>query len=440
MSIFGQPPALKSPEMNAVASNPVSSQSPGQVKTADGESGGTLSETEFFATANFSSQSKTRRFTVDGGTALERRLEETCQRVVEGVRALIPVNKLAGVILAGGYGRGEGGVLREAGDELPYNDMEFYVFTNGSALVDEPKYRDALHHLGHELSPKAGLEVEFKVLTSHKLRTATPSMFYYDLVARHRRLLGGEELLAGCQHHAEARTIPLCEATRLLMNRCTGLLFSSERLQHETFTDEDADFVGRNFAKAQLALGDVLLAARGRYHWSCRERHHRLLSLPPFGNQSWHEAICGHHAAGVEFKLHPFRSHSSRAILREQHAELKDMCERVWVWLENLRLTTNFTSAQEYALSPDDKCPETPAWRNRLVNARSFGLKAALGREGCRYPRQRLLHALGLLLWRAELPLDADGTGEAVRHELRTDARDFAGVVTAYSGLWARFN
>ena len=42
---------------------------------------------------------------------------------------------------------------------------------------------------------------------------------------------------------------------------------------------DDADFVGRNLAKDQLAFGDVLLTAHGQYHWSCQERHRRLECL-----------------------------------------------------------------------------------------------------------------------------------------------------------------
>mgnify|MGYP006142135189 CR=1 FL=1 len=40
----------------------------------------------------------------------------------------------------------------------------------------------------------------------------------------------------------------------------TGLLFARERLDRPHFTAADADFVGRNLAKARLALGDAVLA------------------------------------------------------------------------------------------------------------------------------------------------------------------------------------
>ena len=123
---------------------------------------------------------------------------------------------------------------------------------------------------------KASVEVEFKLTSLAKLRQSPPSMFYYDLVMGHRLLFGGEELLAGCEAHQDATQIPLAEATRLLMNRGAGLLFAKTKLQNASLTPEDADFIGRNQAKAQLALGDAVLAA-GRH---CRISP-ELLDAPP---------------------------------------------------------------------------------------------------------------------------------------------------------------
>ena len=47
------------------------------------------------------------RFTRDGDAALERHLERTCDRVLSGIRGLVPAKKIEAVLLGGGYGRGE---------------------------------------------------------------------------------------------------------------------------------------------------------------------------------------------------------------------------------------------------------------------------------------------------------------------------------------------
>ena len=381
------------------------------------------------------------RFTIDGSPDLEAHLATTCDRVLAGVRRLVPAAQLDGVLLGGGYGRGEGGVLKTPAGDQPYNDLEFYVFIRGNAILAEKKYRHPLHELGESLSPAAGLEVEFKVLTVDKLRRSAPSMFYYDLVAGHRWQLGDDTLLAGCEHHQAAASIPLYEATRLLMNRCSGLLYAAERLERRTFGPEETDFVGRNLAKAQLAFGDVLLTAHGRYHWSCRERHQRLAqwcaALAPGKNSFPAETaikILSQHETGVDFKLHPRRSTESRESLAARHEELSALGKTLWLWLESKRLETTFSSAREYAATPLNLCPETAGLRNRLVNARAFGAGAL---TDPRYPRERLFRALTLILWEPAAFTDSLGP---VQSALRTTAADRAGVTAAYAGLWGRFN
>jgi hypothetical protein len=203
--------------------------------------------------------------------------------------------------------------------------------------------------------------------------------------------MGDDSLLAGCGHHQDASKIPLHEATRLLMNRCSGLLFAAERLCRPGFTAEDADFTARNIAKAQLALGDVWLAAHGQYHWSCLERHRRLGGLP----SPWN--LVEHHAAGVEFKLHPWQSTASRGQLEALHGELTETARQLFLWLEWQRLGTTFGTPAEYAASPLNKCPEVPWLRRCLIHARESGAEVLL--KHSRYPREQLLHGLCQLLW-----------------------------------------
>lgn len=380
-----------------------------------------------------------KRFTLDGSPELERHLTGVCADVGREIRALIPPARLAGLLLGGGYGRGEGGVLRTESGDQPYNDLEFYVLVRGGTPFTEARYRGALHAIGEKLSPAAGIDVEFKLLTLDKLRSATPSVFLHDLWMGHHRVIGDDSILTGWERQRDARDIPLHEATRLLMNRCSGLLFSAERLSREQFGAPEADFTNRNLAKAQLALGDVLLTASGQYHWSCRTRHERLQHLPTLGDEEWRRAILRHHAAGVAFKLRPFRSSGTRALLSQQHTELSSLAKRVWLWLENLRLGTAFTRPGDYAMSSINKCPETWGLRNRLVNLKAFGPATAVKSAGDRYPRERLLNALSLLLWEKDTLTDASLLHQ-VQRDLNSGERDLTGLVSAYGQIWHRFN
>jgi rhamnosyltransferase len=390
------------------------------------------------------SSSRSARFTMDGSDALEKHLAQLCENVLAGVRALIPENKLDALVLGGGYGRGQGGVLRTNSGDAPYNDLEFYVFLRGNRVLNERKYHAALEHLGERLSRPAGLHVEFKVDSLNRLRRSPVTMFSYDLVSGHR-ILCGTNVFQGCEHHLDAAKIPLTEATRLLFNRCTGLLLAGELLKKRELTPEDADFVGRNLAKAKLALGDVILAQAGRYHWSCVKRNKALNELAIENEPVWLGEVRVHHAAGVAFKLRPERISKSLPEFQAEHERLSRLANHVWLWLESRRLWRSFPSARDYAFSRVRKCASSPVrhqrpqtvLRNFLLNLRSFGLGGAL-HGGARYPRERLLNALPLLLW--EEPLNDLRVKYFLQKELRTGASDWQGFVAAYKAVWPKFS
>jgi hypothetical protein len=396
------------------------------------------------------------RFTLDGSPALERRLGEICDQVWSGVREIIPHRLLQALVLGGGYGRGQGGVLKEEWGDAPYNDLEFYLFLKGSLWVNEWHYGPTLHDFGECLSaaeigplPRqyparspnghsflpSHVAIEFKLYSLPKLERDDVSLFSYDLMAGHRLVFGTEALFKKHGHHLNASRIPLEEGTRLLFNRCSGLLLAKELLRNPILSPRQADFVGRNLAKAQLALGDVLLVAFGRYHWDCLERHRRLCELPASLGLQWFDEVRRHHAAGVEFKLHPCREFEPVPEFRNRLQELSGLALQIWLWHENRRLHNSFSSAREYAFSPSEKWPGQPSWRNLLLNLRTFGVKAAYDTLARRYPRERLLNSLALLLWEGDLTGDS-AARKHVQRQLQTPASDWSELVATYKQLW----
>jgi hypothetical protein len=310
--------------------------------------------------------------------------------------------------------------MRTDKGDLPYNDLEFYVCLRGNRHLNEQRHRLALEVLGEILTPRAGVAIDFKITSIDTLRHSPVSMFTYDLALGNQLLFGEPKLLDGLNHHRSPSAIPPAEATRLLMNRCSGLLFAQERLVREEFTPQDADFVQRNLAKAELAFGDAVLTTHGQYHWSCPERHRRLQKLIPDTPVDWLDAVRGRHVAGVVFKLHPERSMASREELQTKHADIVSLGRKVWLWQEERRLGTSFSSIRDYAVWPSDKCPETQPARNVLVNLKLGGPAALMRRDCFRHPRSHILSALSVLLWdRQAVPVAS-----------------FPQQVAAYESLW----
>ncbi len=371
------------------------------------------------------------RFTRDGSDALEKLIADTCEEIGQDVTRIVPTEKFQALLLGGGYGRGEGGVLSTSEGDAPYNDLEFFLLISGHPRLNERRYGAAIHDLEHRMTEKLGIEVEFKILSLAKLISSQTTMFYYDLVCGHRVTAGPPEVLKTCTHHADAARIPMHEATRLMMNRCSSLLFAAERLSRNDFTQEDLDFTARNIAKAQLALGDVVLTTLGKYHWSCIERHQQLASIREPGLPM--AELLAFHKDGVAFKLRPCPDSSTRDELQQLHQAVTKAAWAVWSWQEEKRLGISTTTPAEYAHG-GNKCPETSPLKNVLIRLRAFGAK---GLPGFRYPREGLLNSLSLLLWAPEL---VPANTAWLSKQLVSPVSNRQQAIAAYEKLWHRFN
>jgi hypothetical protein len=236
------------------------------------------------------------------------------------------------------------------------------------------------------------------------------------------------------------------------MNRCSGLLFARELLGHPTSNSDSgnplvttldagdscnsslhADFVRRNIRKAELALGDAVLTAFGRYHWSCLERHNRLEKLCP--SMPWGRELLEAHSSGVEFKLQPFCSDESLQQLAVDLDAAIRFAAGIWLWLESQRLQHSFLSVRHYAASQASKWPESNPMRNALLNLKLF--RRPVLHHAFRHPRQRILESLALLLW-DPLALSDSSLRSLLRLNLRRPVTDRSSAAARYRQLWSR--
>lgn len=372
------------------------------------------------------------RFTIDGNSKLESALGAFQEEVRQNIFLIIPEGMIESILLGGGYGRGEGGVFQPGEEQLPYNDFEYYIFVKKNVLLAQRKYHSKLAEMGHRLGDRWNMHVDFKIASIARLANQEVSMFSYDLLESHLCLYGKETPFTGCDHHHRAEHIPLGEATRLMFNRCSGLLFSELKLSQEQHSEKDIDFITRNQAKACLALGDTLLCALGKYHWSCRERHERFLTLNHDGSLNDFNQIKEWHQEGVAFKLRPQKNIYSLESLREKQLTLTTISGRVWLWLENKRLQSGCKDLNEYTDLKINKFSSLSLFKNLLLNLKTFGLGA---QRRLRYPRERLYHALVKLLWEPKDPINL----QKAATELGLKTNELSELTKRYESLWEKF-
>lgn len=177
--------------------------------------------------------------------------------------------KLAAVVLGGGYGRGEGGVLRTPQGDRPYNDLDIFVFSDGASRGEARRIAAELAVVAKNWEKRLGVAVDLSpVKELRSLKRVADKLMYQELVRGWLPIWGTvdpEELIP----LRPAEALPFSEAVRLILNRGMGLIFAGEHLAKG---GDDEDFIMRNLQKSQLGGGDALLIAAGKYRWRGEER------------------------------------------------------------------------------------------------------------------------------------------------------------------------
>lgn len=206
------------------------------------------------------------------------------------------------VVLGGGYGRGEGGILQAENTCKLYNDLDFFVLTCNNVSDSQLSEVDSFFKvLSKELEKLVEIDVDFSKAV--KVAYASERL---DVMAWKEMALGANVIFGNKQKFKEIFTskakdkiILASEMMKLAMNRISGLVFAFEKLHNtEILTNRDNDFIARNINKAILATGDIYLANKNTLPLLVAER---LLLIERLNQVQ----IAQNYKLAVEFKAFP---------------------------------------------------------------------------------------------------------------------------------------
>ena len=231
------------------------------------------------------------RFVARDSPAVDALVADAVAKIGAEIEAL-RVPDLDGVVLGGGYGRGEGGVLSEGAGDRPSNDLDFFAITvPGASTGGLRAVADALAPVGEAWTARLGVDVDFVVRTPWRIRHDQVRVMIQELIRGYVDVAGrpGSELFGDIARRPP-EDLPWTEAVRLLVNRGVGLTLAR--------TSGDGAFVERNVNKCVLGAGDAVLIARHAYAWRAEERA-AALGWPAYD-------------AAVEWKFRPKRGGTCR--------------------------------------------------------------------------------------------------------------------------------
>ena len=301
-------------------------------------------------------------FTVHGDPAINRQVEEDLDRMrsmllreFEGVEALV---------LVGGFGRGEGGVVREGGRYRPENDYDIELI--GRSRVDPAR----LHALERDLARSLGIRwVHIENHTRCGLGCLTYTQYVFDLKYGGHVFYGPEGLLDEIPEMPPCR-MPLAEGEKLLFTRLwcfLGPLADEFRTRPPDATE--AAFMAGQMSKALLAVGEARLMCNGAYTVKYAERLSRL------------ETICAGPTNlldlirwATRYKLRPDRAEIPEPVAL-YHRVRRHYLQAMFDFVQTAR-GRSFSDWQDYAESIHGWIPPRPK-----LEAAKRAVKALLGRR-----------------------------------------------------------
>ncbi len=339
------------------------------------------------------------RYTLDGDASVEARISRDQTLVARAVEALVAPGNFRSLVLLGGYGRGEGGYVLHNGRPEPYNDYDYFVVVRGLDRTQRHRLTQALAEHARTLEHDVGVEVDFALLREEALPGAEYSLMNAEMIWGHRVVAGASDALKAMPSMPFS-SLPLGEFTRLLLNRGALLLMNQRQLAGgSTLSGEEQEVFFKYLFKAVLACGDARLAGNHSYHPSYVKKRDLLREMVWHGKGPFMDL----YAQAWENKFHPDYGRYAG----ENAAAWQKRVVCVWLdtlsWFEQKRTGESTGDWDAYCSPAILKGQGHKSWgglRNVAITLRDFGLAEVLRQPlwSLRYPRERLISALPLLL------------------------------------------
>ncbi|MCX5745009.1 MAG: hypothetical protein NT062_21185, partial [Proteobacteria bacterium] len=156
--------------------------------------------------------------------------ELVARRAIDQVRAALvaalPARSYRAILLVGGYGRGEGGVLRTPGGVRLHNNLDLLIIAAGPWVAMRARLQARAAAAVLPIVRRIGVGIDVGVIGDWTLRHAPCRVFYYDLRFGHRTLAGDPTYAPSLPF--EARDLVGEDILALVANRGTLLAINQE--------------------------------------------------------------------------------------------------------------------------------------------------------------------------------------------------------------------
>jgi len=218
------------------------------------------------------------RFTVYGNEQVEQLIQEQVVRISSALRAELMGLRCSAILLLGGYGKGEGGVVTVDGVQQPHNNLDFLIVLQDARGRDKDGYLDRAHQHLRQIKSASDLGVDLTVLTEQEFSNLETRLIWHDMVEGHKVIWGRRHVADALKRH-RLDAVPAWDIRNLLVNRGSLLMINRVLLDQKPDDGEVRRAVVKHICKAIVGYGDAFLYFHNQYHWSYVEKRKRMQQL-----------------------------------------------------------------------------------------------------------------------------------------------------------------
>lgn len=278
------------------------------------------------------------RFTVKGTEKVETKINEMLQQIAAEFSRHLAAEEYKAVILLGGYGRGEGGVLTEDGVEKPHNNFDLLLIHTQDVSEKIITLRKQLE----VLSGKLEIGIDLGTIAASKLKRAQCRVMWYDMRFGHKVILGDKNFVRSLRQF-QLKNIPAWDVRNLMVNRGTLMIINDLLLDENKLDRAQKKLIIKHIVKAVIGYGDALLYFLGDYSWSYVEKQQRMRKQNQVDQdvkQLYEEAM--------EFRFQPDYAEFLQKNLLSYTEILREKFAQIFLNCESMRLGKEIKSWREY--------------------------------------------------------------------------------------------
>ncbi|MBA7490123.1 hypothetical protein ES702_00658 [subsurface metagenome] len=287
-------------------------------------------------------------YTVQTNSETDKAVETALNRVVDRILSLMD-GHLDAIVLTGGFGRGEGGVICENGRFRPVNDFDIVVIVSKGYLRSCKRFARQLQELGEKLTPVCGVK-QMDIGISHPLRFRfAPNLVESYEIRNGHKVLWGDIDLKQLMPPLPAERLPLLDGAIYFLSRGSGLLIPALYfLPNRKVARRHRENLVIELDKACIAIGDALLLLRRQYHYSYVERQQRMEAMD-MHDVPEAERVRACYVEAVQRKLRPQFDWAGDTVMMDRWFWVRDLFGRFFLRFEGRRLKKRFEDWEAYS-------------------------------------------------------------------------------------------